>query len=233
MNNSLWDLYWQLLLFARTESRFAEIGIANLRDYINHAMGLDLEALSPAYLFPLLDAVSVGRTRSHIKKYFPDATITTPDGVVPLTFPEPQLHRFDYETARPQDAHDAHEYFEQVKAAIGGGLSMARYQPDLYLIAGEVESKRQKVTSGLLLSMLLKRYESSLESFRRTLKKMIGSHDRFIEILDRGYVAVPSISPEAFAEDDHGGLEGTEARPSHPEAGLALRATHPEPHQGG
>ena len=47
-------------------------------------------------------------------------------------------------------------------------------------------------------SQLLKRFESSLEAFRRTLGKMIGSHERFLEILDRGYVAVPRVSPEAF-----------------------------------
>jgi hypothetical protein len=199
VNNSLWDLYWQLLLFARTESRFAEIGIPNLREHIIRAFGLDLEALTPAHLFPLLDAVSVRRTRTHIKRFFPGATLNTPDGPVPLVFPTPRLHRVDYESARPADAATAGEFFDQVTKAIGGGLSMARYQPDLYRIDGN-EAAAQQVTSALLLSQLLKRFESSLEAFRRTLRKMIGSHERFLEILDRGYVAVPRISPDAFGE---------------------------------
>jgi hypothetical protein len=199
VNNSLWDLYWQLLLFARTESRFAEIGIPNLREYIVKALGLDLEALTPAHLFPLLDAVSVRRTRTHIKKYFPGATLNTPDGPVPLVFPTPRLHRVGYESARPSDAGSSAEFFDQVAHAIGGGLSMARYQPDLYRREGD-GAAAQQVTSALLLSQLLKRFESSLEAFRRTLAKMIGSHDRFLEILDRGYVAVPRVSPEAFDE---------------------------------
>lgn len=199
VNNSLWDLYWQLLLFARTESRFAEIGIPNLREHIIRALGLDLEALTPAHLFPLLDAVSVRRTRTHIKRFFPGATLNTPDGPVPLVFPTPRLHRVDYESARPPDAATAGEFFDQVAKAIGGGLSMARYQPDLYRITGD-QAAAQQVTSALLLSQLLKRFESSLEAFRRTLRKMIGSHERFLEILDRGYVAVPRISPDAFDE---------------------------------
>jgi len=74
---------------------------------------------------------------------------------------------------------------------------MARYQPDLYRLGGD-GAPAQQVTSALLLSQLLKRFESSLEAFRRTLGKMIGSHDRFLEILERGYVAVPRVSPEAF-----------------------------------
>jgi hypothetical protein len=197
VNNSLWDLYWQLLLFARTESRFAEIGIANLREYVVRALGLDLEALTPAHLFPLLDAVSVRRTRTHIKRFFPGATLNTPDGPVPLVFPTPMLHRVGYDSARPADATSPAEFFEQVATAIGGGLSMARYQPDLYRVGGE-GALAQQVTSALLLSQLLKRFESSLEAFRRTLSKMIVSHDRFLEILHRGYVAAPRVSPEAF-----------------------------------
>jgi helicase-like protein/SNF2 domain-containing protein/phospholipase D-like protein len=199
VNNSLWDLYWQLLLFARTESRFAEIGVLNLREYIIRALGLDLEALTPAHLFPLLDAVSVRRTRTHIKRFFPNASLSTPDGPVPIVFPTPRLHRVDYESPRPAGGVSPGEFFDQVAQAIGGGLSMARYQPDLYRLDGG-GAPAQQVTSALLLSQLLKRFESSLEAFRRTLRKMIGSHDRFLEILGLGYVAVPRISPDAFDE---------------------------------
>lgn len=200
VNNSLWDLYWQLLLFARTESRFAEIGVPNLREYTARAMGLDLEALTPAHLFPLLDAVSVRRTRSHIKRFFPGATLNTPAGPVEIVFPEPRLHRVGYASARPSDATNAGEFFAQVAAAISGGLTMARYQPDLYRLGGGDGATAQQVTSALLLSQLLKRFESSLEAFRATLAKMIASHDRFLEILARGYVAVPRVSPDAFDE---------------------------------
>lgn len=196
VNNSLWDLYWQLLLFARTESRFAELGIPNLREHVARAMSLDIDTLTPAHLFPLLDAVSVRRTRGHIKRWFPDARL--PSGI-PIEFPTPRLHKVDYEAARPDDASGPGEYFAQVAAAIDGGLSMARYQPDLYRRAGD-GAAAQQVTSQLLLSGLLKRFESSLEAFRRTLTAMIGTHDRFLEWLDRGYVLQPTTSKEAWSE---------------------------------
>lgn len=201
VNNSLWDLYWQLLLFARTESRFREVGIPNLRDHITQALGLDLESSGARHLFPLLDAVSVRRTRSHVKRYFPDATIETPAGPVPIEFPTPRLRRVGYRSAQPAGAADPGEFFGRVRAAIDGGLSMARYQPDLYRVAqDEGDARSQQVTTQLLLSQVLKRFESSLEAFRRTLRAMIGSHERFLAILDRGFVAVPRVSPDAFDE---------------------------------
>lgn len=198
VNNSLWDLYWQILLFARTESRFREIGVPNLREYIGRAMDLDLEALSPRHLFPLLDAVSVRRTRSHIKRWFPGATLNTPTGPKVIEFPDPRLHRVDYETARPSGS-SAEDFFERVRAAIDGGLSMARYQPDNYRLDG-AGSAAQQVTAGLLLSQLLKRFESSIHAFRRTLRAMIRSHEQFRHILDQGYVAQPRSSSEAWEE---------------------------------
>jgi len=230
VNNSLWDLYWQLLLFARTESRFLEIGIPNLREYIGRAMGLDLEALTPAHLFPLLDQVSVRRTRSHIKKFFPGATLNTPAGPVQIVFPQPRLHRISYESARPDAARSAGEFFAQVAAAISGGLTMARYQPDIYRRAGPDGATAQRVTSALLLSQLLKRFESSLQAFRKTLEKMIASQERFLEILDRGFVAVPRVSPDVFDEgldeEDLDGLlaEDPNARPASEYAVSELRS---------
>ncbi len=205
VNNSLWDLYWQILLFARSEARFAGVGISNLREYFAKAMSLDLEALSPSHLFPLLDAVSVRRTRNHIKKYFPNATLETPKGPVPIVFPVPKLHRVGYEAARPADAPGA-AFFDEVSHAIDAGLSMARYQPDIYRLHDDGEKRAQAVTAGLLLSQLLKRFESSLEAFRRTLRVMIGSHRRFLEVLDQGFVAHPRTSPEVWQEglDDEG-----------------------------
>jgi hypothetical protein len=203
VNNSLWDLYWQLLLFARTESRFAQIGIPNLREHVAQAMSLDLEALTPAHLFPLLDQVSVRRTRMHIKRWFPNATIATPAGPVPIRFPEPTLHKVTYVAARPGGALPG-EFFAEVAAAIDGGLSMARYQPDAYrrrdANATPDDLAAQRVTSQLLLSQLLKRFESSLDAFRVTLGKMMASHDRFLEVMDHGFVAQPRTSPEVWQE---------------------------------
>lgn len=228
VNNSLWDLYWQLLLFARTESRFTEIGIPNLREHVAQAMSLDLEALTPAHLFPLLDQVSVRRTRTHIKRWFPNATVATPTGPKPITFPEPRLHKVSYAAARPADA-TAGEFFAQVAAAMDGGLKMARYQPDAYRYSGE-EVAAQRVTSALLLSQLLKRFESSLDAFRKTLGKMIASHDRFLAVMERGYVAQPRTSPEVWQEGlDDDALEALleadeNARPLNEYAASELRA---------
>lgn len=65
VNNSLWDLYYQLMLFARHEAAFAESGVPSLYELIAATHRTNPADLTPHALFPVLDAVSVRRTRHH------------------------------------------------------------------------------------------------------------------------------------------------------------------------
>ena len=62
VNNSLWDLYHEIMLFAKTDNAFERVGVANLRTQVKHATGLDPDDLDPSHMFAVLDAISVGRT---------------------------------------------------------------------------------------------------------------------------------------------------------------------------
>lgn len=183
VNNSLWDLYYQILLFARHDAAFARIGIVHLRDFFRQALALDLEELAPNHLFPLLDAVSVRRTRHHVQRYYAGETVETSQGMQPIRFPTPRLHRVDYRL-------DALEpgYVDQVVDVIDHQLLMARYVPDAYRQV-PVPTARQELLAGLLRSQLLKRFESSVAAFRETLRTLVESHDRFVALLDQGVVA--------------------------------------------
>ena len=194
VNNSLWDLYWQLLLFARHDAAFQRLGIPHLREFFKQALTLDLEAEAPMALFPLLDAVAVRRTRHHIQRFFPGETIRTSHGPVPIRFPEPVVQRVDYEA----DAFGP-GFFPRVTAAIAG-LTMARYWPDQYR-RPPVANPAQEVLAGLLQSQLLKRFESSLGAYRATLTTLVASHQRFLELLDQGWVATGAGSQEWLRGD--------------------------------
>src|SRR5205085_8694591 len=129
VNNTLWDLYNLVLLFARHDRAFASIGIPSAKKLFLAAGAneRDPESLAPELLFPLADAVSVRRDRRFIEEHYPNATF--PDGT-PVRFPKP------LPTTRRYDLDEAHPgLFGQITGRIGV-LEMARYRPSHWLREG-------------------------------------------------------------------------------------------------
>ena len=194
VNNSLWDLYHEVMLFAKTDSAFESVGIANLRSHVKHATSLDHDDLDPAHMFAVLDAISVRRTRHFIKTHFPGATI---DGKI-IVFPKivPHAEKYDLDAVIPG-------LFEDVADAIEHRLHMARYRTQAYALDPNLETARQEFLSGLLRSQMLKRFESSAYAFRKTLEKMIDAHYQcraFIE--ESGMVPLITLSAEELHDGD-------------------------------
>ena len=75
VKNSLWDLYYQLGSFLHNDAVFAEVGIRSLREHFHQATALDPDDLSPEHLFDVLNAVAVRRTRSFVKRFYPNDTV--------------------------------------------------------------------------------------------------------------------------------------------------------------
>jgi hypothetical protein len=201
VNNSLWDLYYLLTYFLKVDSEFASVGIQSLRDHFARAMALNPDDLSPDHLFDILDAVSVRRTRPFVKRYYPNDRIVV-DGIeVPITFPKPRPISVPYQL---DEAHPG--FFDRFEIMMGGRtdhtdadrierqddgvpvLTFARYVPSRYRRGGQAEAFEVQV-AGLLRSGLLKRFESSAYAFGRTCRKMVGSHDAFLNLLGQGFVA--------------------------------------------
>ena len=68
VNNSIHDLYHQLMLFARHTARFAAIGIPDLElSIFEHAEQAASSGDSSSAMFSLIDATSVRRTRRFIQ----------------------------------------------------------------------------------------------------------------------------------------------------------------------
>lgn len=203
VNNTLWDLYNLVMLFARHDRAFATAGIPSAKRLFLSAGAneRDPENLAPELLFPLADAVSVRRDRRFIQEHYPDATF--PDGT-PVRFPEPRpaTRRYDLDEAHPG-------LFEQITSRIAD-LEMARYRPTKWLLEG-AEDPAEGQLGGLLQSQLLKRFESCWAACLATVKRMIGAHDAFLLAWDDGRGVVPSketLREAAVVEGGETGLAG-------------------------
>lgn len=194
VNNSLWDLYHEVMLFAKTDNAFAKVGIPNLRDHVKAATRLDPDDINPAHMFAVLDAVSVRRTRQFIKKHFANATINGQRIVFPRI--EPHAETYNLDAVIPG-------LFEDVADAIEHRLHMARYRTHAYAHEPDQEAARQEFLSGLLRSQMLKRFESSCYAFRKTLEKMIAAHEQCLSLIEEnGLVPPTSLSMENALDDE-------------------------------
>jgi superfamily II DNA or RNA helicase len=213
VNNSLWDLYYLLTYFVKSDSAFASAGIRSLRNHFGRAMALDPDDLRPTHLFDVLDDVAVRRTRPFVRRYYPHDRVMLDGTEVPITFPKPRpltvtyeleealpgfFHRFAVAMGVTIETTDAERI--ETEADDLPVLTLARYVPSRYLEEGKAEAYEVQV-AGLLRSGLLKRFESSSWAFAKTCRKMASSHDDFLSLLDAGFVATGKTLAEWAATD--------------------------------
>ena len=203
VNNSLWDLYYLLSYFLRNDATFADVGIRSLRDHFATAMAQNPDDLTPEHLFDVLDAVAVRRTRSFVKRFYPNDTVRIGGRPQPITFPTPRVHRvvYDLDAVLPG-------FFDQIARALDPdatpddpeALKLARYVPSQYRLDRALDTYEVQL-AGLLRSGLLKRFESSPYAFSWTCERMASSHDAFLSLLDNGRVATGEALADWIATD--------------------------------
>lgn len=216
VNNSLWDLHQLLSYFLRQDSALAGQGIRSLRDIFREAEKRDPADLNPDFLYPVIDATTVKRTRRFIQRHYADDRILVDGQEVRIHFPRPVPRTIRYDIDQNLSG-----LFDVLEAALSGStpntgegparqhLLFARYTPNLYLLPeyrDPEEQGRMYGLSGLLGSGLLKRFESSVEAFRSTLGRMVASHEEFLGNLGGGAVATNEYAQE-FAGDDEAAME--------------------------
>lgn len=210
VNNSLWDLYHLISLFAESDNAFAEqpLSIPDLERFFVRCGANDPSQLSPSRLFTLLSRVAVGRPRSFIERYYADDTI---DGR-PVRFPTPEYGTFRY---RLDEVYGG--LFPTI-VDILERLRFARYQPARYLRpevvrdlppdeqrAALAAAARERSLAGLLLSGLLKRFESSAFAASATVENLIVAHENFLSAVEAGFVPTPE-ELSLLADGDDGTL---------------------------
>ncbi|MFN3347164.1 MAG: SNF2-related protein, partial [Candidatus Bipolaricaulaceae bacterium] len=173
INNTVFDLYNQIMLFAKNDYYFVQAGIPHLRSYF-------IRALADGDLLNLLEEIMIRRTRQFIKREFPDAVINGER----VHFPKRELHTVHYnmEALVPALYQEVAKLFDR--------LALAVYNPGAFLkeISNEVkqELQRNEALMGLIKTGLLKRFESSVEAFRLSLGNHIVFHERFLDELMHG-----------------------------------------------
>ena len=155
--------------------------------------------------FKLLDAVTIARSRKHIQQYYDTTDIGTfPERLKPISR---QPHLTDLDTAI-----NYNEIFEQLQS-----LRLAIYAPSAFILDSQLyKYKEEESTTGHRLSIeereqgiqrlmniqLLKRLESSVNSFRLTLERISDYMKETLDAIKRYQSGDKRISVDDYEDVD-------------------------------
>ena len=202
VNNSLWDLYHLTRFFLKQDSLLAGKGILSIKERFDRAMRIDPNSLSPDVLYPIIDATTVKRTRQFIKNHYPNDQVKIDGAMQTIVFPEPKAISVRYELNKlmPGLFDLIEKYFNPEDSDC---IEFARYKTNTYLYEPEPDDKHMANTiTGLLLSGLLKRFESSTGAFRISVQRLIEQHNKFLKALEKGFVVSTEFLRESASTDD-------------------------------
>ena len=179
INNTVWDLFYQLMLISRNDKRiFIKNGIYDLADYFKE---MDKKG-TPSMLNDILHEISIRRTRQYIREHYPDSTIQNQR----IIFPERDLKTIHYKL---DDSYKG--MYGYIADKIENELLMAYYKLEGYRIVGKKdkwEIGRMEALGAIFKTILLKRLESSVEAFRESLEHQIKFLKIFSEILKQNKI---------------------------------------------
>ncbi|MBZ5563619.1 MAG: helicase [Acidobacteriia bacterium] len=168
VNNDLFDLYSQFSLITQGDrSYFSTAGIGDLYRYFLNARREAHRNAPGLAVFNILEEIVIRRTRYFIRKAYPEATIAGKR----VHFPSRKLKTVEYNL----EATYAGIYDE----IVGGieSLQLAPYNLEGYKKAGvevdEFEAGREQALVGIFKSRYLKRFESSVEAFRISVRRAL------------------------------------------------------------
>jgi len=168
VNNDLFDLYNQFSLITQGDrSYFAAAGIGDLYRYFLQARREARRDMPGVALFNLLEEIVIRRTRSFIRKAYPEATIAGRK----IHFPKRELKTVHYNLEETY-----HGIYELIVNAVES-LRLAPYNLESYKKSGievdEFEAGREQALVGIFKSRYLKRFESSIEAFRISVRRAL------------------------------------------------------------
>lgn len=183
MNNTHWDLYFQLMLIARNNKRFfSKEGIFDIEKQFKKADKGDISSLAD-----ILQVVSIRRTRQYIKDNYRDAKYKDENGIWrKIEFPERVLNEINYSLDETYQG-----LYYQIANKIENKLNLAYYRLEEYRIVGKkdkMELGRMKALGGILQTILLKRLESSVEAFRKSIQTQIDFLSIFKSVFKEGKI---------------------------------------------
>ena len=155
--------------------------------------------------FEVLDSVTIARSRKHIEQYYDTTDIGTfPERLTPKSY-RPRLTDLS-------NAINYNEIYEQLQ-----NLNLSIYRPSSYILAsaldkyidddekqfgGRSTSGREVGISRLMSTNLLKRLESSVNSFRLTLNRIENLVNGTIRLIDSGTGEIEDYNLDDLEPDD-------------------------------
>jgi len=168
INNDLMDLYNQLsLITGGDRSYFAASGIGDLYRYFLAARRSTRLREGSFALFNLLEEVVIRRTRAFIRGAYPEATIAGRK----VHFPGRKLATVRYNLEATYGG-----IYDEIVSGIES-LALAPYNLESYkkkdVAVDEFEAGREQALVGIFKSRYLKRFESSVEAFRISVRRAL------------------------------------------------------------
>ena len=180
INNTIWDLYWQVMLLTFMDQKsFIKEGISDILKFFK---GIDKQG-DPTLLNDLMNEVSIRRTRDYIKQNYPDAEINGQR----IIFPERILENINYQLNETYQG-----LYSDISRTISEKLTMAYYRILKYKKVEKLSKAEEMVLGrmialeGIFRTILLKRLESSVEAFRKSIANHIGFLERLKVYLKDG-----------------------------------------------
>lgn len=238
VNNKFIDLRNQLALAYEGESsnltknlktkQSVEVIFKNAQRAFNDWSKLEPEQRTPKAIldsldidfFELLDSVTIARSRKHIQTFYDTTDIGRfPTRRPPLSFRCPLTTR--------SDVVSLNDIFDQLKL-----LKLSVYAPISYILPSRLKKyeelydtqvdggkgklkqvDREKSLVALMTTNLLKRLESSVYSFRKTLQSLSDNHNRVLALIEkfhskggitevRDFAEAMSILDDDYADED-------------------------------
>lgn len=176
INNNIFDLYNQITLFSQNDrGYFAGAGIGDLYRYFLSARQQAREDQSAVALFNLLEEVVIRRTRPFIRKAYPNATINGN----PVRWPERKLRTVNYDLEATYQG-----IYEHIVEGVDK-LKLATYSLETFkksdVERDEFEEGREAALVGIFKTRYLKRLESSVDSFRISIRRALAFTKTFEE----------------------------------------------------
>ncbi len=183
INNTVFDLYNQVnLVTGGDRSYFAGAGIGDLFKYFQAARRVNQQQESGIALFNLLEEIVIRRTRPFIKEAYPNATIKGQ----PIHWPERRLKTIRYDLEATYGG-----IYDKIVARIES-LRLAPYRLETYkkqgILRDEFEEGREEALVGIFKSRYLKRFESSVEAFRISVRRALHFLETFESYILEGKV---------------------------------------------
>jgi superfamily II DNA or RNA helicase len=183
INNNVFDLYHQMnLITGGDRSYFSAAGIGDLQRYFQVARRVTRDQESGIALFNLLEEAVIRRTRPFIKATYPNATIQGQ----PIRWPERKLRTIRYDLEATYEG-----IYDDIVSRVEG-LTLAAYHLESYKKQGiarnQFEEGREEALVGIFKSRYLKRFESSIDAFRISIRRALEFLETFESYILEGKV---------------------------------------------